>query len=531
MRDIDVPALRRDLEQSVEGEVRFTDGDRALYTTDASNYRAIPIGVVVPKTVAAIAATVRACARRGAPITHRGGGTALAGQSANTAVIIDSSKVGTEGTCASILRATVNLRPEPAFRSLVVAGFSSICEAADLVPGITRFGPLGCEGFDQRLADFMHKKRLKLDNLKLLPEGCGWMLIPFGAATQGEADERARGLLAWLSSQPGYVAAECYSDPGAQRKVWEAREAGLGATAFVPGQRDTWPGWEDSAMAPERLGTYLRDLLELYERYGYYAYRPQLRARDAALRGCRPMPPVPGRDHVSQLPRHPRGETLHARACPPAAGDVGRRPADERLGLGCGTRGPGSLSRLQGLPQRVSGAGGHGHLQGRVHVSLLSRQAALGAARRSRSRPGERADGRACPGRPRQVGRRYPPGPSAPSLRHAFSQGLVAPPGGRQQWTAGDSVLGHLQRLFHTGAPACRGRGPRGRWLPGRAARARGLLRPAIVRLRLPRRGAGQSRQRRTAPPRPALSEGLAGRHRGGVPRHLQGRAAELLPR
>jgi len=92
MKDFDIEALKRDLEQSVEGEIRFEDGDRALYSTDASNYRAIPIAVVIPRNVDAISETVRVCARHDAPITNRGGGTALAGQTCNTAVIIDSSK-------------------------------------------------------------------------------------------------------------------------------------------------------------------------------------------------------------------------------------------------------------------------------------------------------------------------------------------------------------------------------------------------------------------------------------------------------
>ncbi len=51
--------------------------------------------------------------------------------------------------------------------------------------------------------------------------------------------------------------------------LWEVRESGLGATAFVPGEPDTWPGWEDSAVAPEKLGGYLRELRALYQKYDY----------------------------------------------------------------------------------------------------------------------------------------------------------------------------------------------------------------------------------------------------------------------
>jgi FAD/FMN-containing dehydrogenase/Fe-S oxidoreductase len=89
---VDLPALVADLQATVEGEVRFTDGDRALYATDASNYRHLPVGVVVPRTVDDVVAAVAACRRHGAPVVCRGGGTSLAGQCCNVAVVIDFSK-------------------------------------------------------------------------------------------------------------------------------------------------------------------------------------------------------------------------------------------------------------------------------------------------------------------------------------------------------------------------------------------------------------------------------------------------------
>jgi Fe-S oxidoreductase len=60
-----------------------------------------------------------------------------------------------------------------------------------------------------------------------------------------------------------------YLDEAERRGVWLVRESGLGAAAFMPGQADTWEGWEDSAVAPEKVGPYLRDLRRLYEKYGY----------------------------------------------------------------------------------------------------------------------------------------------------------------------------------------------------------------------------------------------------------------------
>src|SRR4051794_25676864 len=89
---VDVRVLERNLAAQIEGEVRFGTGDRALYANDASVYRQVPIGVLVPKSVEDVVATVAVCRQHGAPIFGRGGGTGLAGQTVNDGVIIDFSK-------------------------------------------------------------------------------------------------------------------------------------------------------------------------------------------------------------------------------------------------------------------------------------------------------------------------------------------------------------------------------------------------------------------------------------------------------
>ncbi len=76
----------------IRGEVRFGDGDRALYATDGSNYRQVPIGVVIPRDVEDVTQTILTANRFGAPILSRGGGTSLAGQCCNVAVVMDMSK-------------------------------------------------------------------------------------------------------------------------------------------------------------------------------------------------------------------------------------------------------------------------------------------------------------------------------------------------------------------------------------------------------------------------------------------------------
>jgi FAD/FMN-containing dehydrogenase len=92
LRGIDESALEADLRSRVDGEVRFDPGSRGAYATDGSNYRQVPIGVVVPRTVEAGAEAVAVCREHDAPVLSRGGGTSLGGQCTNTAVVIDWTK-------------------------------------------------------------------------------------------------------------------------------------------------------------------------------------------------------------------------------------------------------------------------------------------------------------------------------------------------------------------------------------------------------------------------------------------------------
>src|SRR5205814_4170087 len=91
-REIDIAALEKELQKNVEGEVRFDAGSKALYAADASNYRQVPIGVVIPKSREDVVQTVAASRKFGAPVLSRGGGTSLAGQCCNVAVVIDWTK-------------------------------------------------------------------------------------------------------------------------------------------------------------------------------------------------------------------------------------------------------------------------------------------------------------------------------------------------------------------------------------------------------------------------------------------------------
>ena len=418
----DAGKLEQDLRAAVRGEVRFDAASKALYATDASNYRHIPIGLVIPRDVADVVATVDLCRRYKAPILSRGAGTSLAGQGCNAAVVLDFSKymngmgaidvqartvhvepgivldrlrdaaerhkltfapdpathsrctlggmignnscgvhalmggktvdniisldlllydgtrltvgatseeeiaalmarndrvggiyaelrrirdryadfvrarfpriprrvsgfnldellpesgfnvaralVGSEGTCAVILGATLRLVESPPFRTLLGIGFEDIFVAADHVPRMLRHPLIGLEGMDGLLLDALRRKQKSLDDLALLPTGRGFLLAEFGGDTQAEADEKARVLASALAAFDPAPDVRIYSSAEATR-VWHIRESGLGATAFVPGVGTGWEGWEDAAVDPSQLGSYLRAIAALMKEFGY----------------------------------------------------------------------------------------------------------------------------------------------------------------------------------------------------------------------------------------------------------------------
>ncbi|MFL5853087.1 MAG: FAD-binding oxidoreductase, partial [Solirubrobacteraceae bacterium] len=88
----DLDALAGALREAVRGDVRFDAGYRAAYSTDSSNYRQAPLGVVCPFDADDVVAAMRTCHRLGAPMTFRGAATSLAGQTTNRAVVIDPSR-------------------------------------------------------------------------------------------------------------------------------------------------------------------------------------------------------------------------------------------------------------------------------------------------------------------------------------------------------------------------------------------------------------------------------------------------------
>jgi FAD/FMN-containing dehydrogenase/Fe-S oxidoreductase len=176
--------------------------------------------------------------------------------------------VGSEGTCANVVSATLNLTASPPFRVLTVLGFNDPFLSADAVPLALEHKPIGLEGFDFLLIDFMRRKGLALRELDQLPPGVGFLLVEMGAWSAEEARAKADALSLASQSWPSPpVAHICAPDEAAA--VWHVRESALGAMVFVPGEPDRWEGWEDAAVPPQRLGDYLRAISRLMAEYGF----------------------------------------------------------------------------------------------------------------------------------------------------------------------------------------------------------------------------------------------------------------------
>ncbi len=422
-------ALAAALSAAIAGEVRFDAGSRAVYSADASNYRQIPIGVVLPKTFDDVVAAVRICRAHGAPLLPRGGGTSQCGQCVNVAVVLDFSKylghvvsvdpaartalvqpgavcdalkaaaeahgltfgpdpathsrctlggmignnscgahsvmagktvenieslevltydgarfwagptsegeleaiiarggrqgeiyaqlkalrdkyadlirarfpqikrrvsgynldqllpengfnvaralVGSEGTCAITLQAVTRLVKNPAARVVLILGFPDIYAAGDVVPEVLRAAPIACEGLDEKIIGGLRERRLKLEDIDLLPAGSAWLMVEFGAATRQAAVAQARGLMDAVAGRNPRPSAWLIEDKPTIERMWTIRETGASATALARGADeatrgpDPVVGWEDAAVDPLRLGDYLREFQALIDACGY----------------------------------------------------------------------------------------------------------------------------------------------------------------------------------------------------------------------------------------------------------------------
>ena len=176
--------------------------------------------------------------------------------------------VGSEGTCAIVLDAKVTLIHSPQHRALVGLGYGDAFEAADHVPQILEFSPIGLEGFEGAMVEGLRRRGAA--NLDLLPSGRGVLLVEFGADEPGQAADAATRLVEALARSTNPPVIRRYG-PDESRAVWKLRESGPRAAANVPGAPPRWEGWDDAAVAPARLGPYLRDLRRLLDDYQYNA--------------------------------------------------------------------------------------------------------------------------------------------------------------------------------------------------------------------------------------------------------------------
>lgn len=171
--------------------------------------------------------------------------------------------VGTEGTLTTVLGATVDLVPIAPAAVLVVLGYPDMASAADAVPAVLAHAPLAVEGLDARLVDVV--RRVKGPGaVPPLPAGAGWLMIEVGAADLGEALDRARA----LAADSGSDAVQVYPPGPEADAMWRIRADGAGLGGRTPAGRQAWPGWEDAAVPPARLGAYLRDFEALMAGHG-----------------------------------------------------------------------------------------------------------------------------------------------------------------------------------------------------------------------------------------------------------------------
>ncbi|UPW08451.1 FAD-binding oxidoreductase [Gordonia terrae] len=188
--------------------------------------------------------------------------------------------VGSEGTCAIVVSATVTLVPVPTSQLLLCVGYRSPADAARDVPAILPFAPSAIEGIDRKIVATMAARRGR-ESVAGLPDGSAWLFIDLddhSATVQSEADvpATAKRLLDHLRAQGRMIDATVVDDPARRKALWRVREDGAGLSSRLADPDDesigdgyeSWPGWEDAAVAPERLADYLDDFTELLDRHG-----------------------------------------------------------------------------------------------------------------------------------------------------------------------------------------------------------------------------------------------------------------------
>jgi FAD/FMN-containing dehydrogenase/Fe-S oxidoreductase len=179
--------------------------------------------------------------------------------------------VGTEGTCAIVLRAKVALIRPPKKKQLFVLGFDDIFIAGDSVPAILVHKPIAMEGLDWTIIGGLQQRNLNTNEIAKLPEGKAWLLVEIPGNNDAELAINSDNFEQAMQDDVQIKSVLRSPDAQTDQLFWSIREQGASATAIStnPDEPDPVVGWEDTAVDPHQLGDYLRDFQQLVDRYNY----------------------------------------------------------------------------------------------------------------------------------------------------------------------------------------------------------------------------------------------------------------------
>ncbi|MEP9384798.1 FAD-binding and (Fe-S)-binding domain-containing protein [Nocardioides sp. KR10-350] len=200
--------------------------------------------------------------------------------------------VGSEGTLATVLEATVRLVSDEPGRLLLVLGYPTMAEAADAVPALLAAASgrlIACEGMDARIVELVHSLGKPVPDL---PKGAGWLFVEVAGAD-------ARDLTDRLAAASGALESRLVADAAEAAALWRIREDGAGL-AGVSLPTPAHSGWEDAAVPPEHLGAWLRDFDEILGSYGLHGY-PYGHFGDGCIHCRIDFPFEPGRPESAQV--------------------------------------------------------------------------------------------------------------------------------------------------------------------------------------------------------------------------------------